>query len=472
MADPRRWAGLALAMLAGCSQVPAYHPAQAPAAPAFREGGPWAAARPSSPAAAGRWWEGFGDPTLNALEDRIDKDSPTLAAALARREEAAAALRKARADALPTVSLSGNGSYDHQSADRPLRSQTQESSYGSNTLGGTISYELDLWGRVRAQIAAGRAGLAASNDDLAAVRLSLQADLATAYISLRGLDREADLLTHTVETYARADTMTRHRFTGGIASGIDTGRSGAQLADAEAQLADVRAARARVEHAIAALVGASASSLSLAPATAPLAPLMVDAGVPSALLQRRPDIAAAERRMFAANQNVGMARAAAFPQIGLGASGGTQSTVLSGLFAAPNTFWALGPTISYDLFAGGRRKAAIATARAQWSEASATYRATVLTAFRQVEDGLSDLHHLGDEQTAQRSAVTNAAQAADLSMNRYVKGASSYLDVVTAQTSALAAERKALQVETARLQAGVALVRALGGGWDGAASAR
>ena len=188
--------------------------------------------------------------------------------------------------------------------------------------------------------------------------------------------------------------------------------------------------------------------------------------MPSTLLQRRPDIAAAERRMFAANASIGQARAAAYPQIGLGGTGGTKSTVLSGLFAAPNLMWALGPSIALPLFDGGRIKANIRTARAQWEEASANYRQSVLTAFQQVEDSLSDLHHLGDEDMAEQRAVTNATQAAVLSMNRYNKGASSYLDVVTAQTTELTARRKALQVETSRLQASVSLVRALGGGWQ------
>jgi NodT family efflux transporter outer membrane factor (OMF) lipoprotein len=403
---------------------------------------------------------------LNDLESRIEKDSPTLAAAFARREEASASLRLARADARPSVALGSNLTYDRQSQDRPLRNTSQENIYGANTMTGSVSYEVDLWGRVRAEIAAGRANYVASQDDVAAIRLSLQADLAADYITLRGLDRETDLLVHTVAAYQQADDVTEHRFKGGIATGIETGQSGAQLADAQAQLADVRAARARVEHAIATLVGASASDLTLAPAVTPLVALGAETGLPSSLLQRRPDIAAAERRMFAANESIGQARAAAFPQIGLGGMGGTNSTVLSGLFAAPNILWALGPSITFPLFDGGRNKSAILTAHARWDGAAATYRQTVLVAFQQVEDSLSDLHHLGDEDDAEHRAVTNATQAAQLSLNRYTKGASSYLDVVTAQTTELTARRKALQVETARLQAGVALVRALGGGWQ------
>jgi NodT family efflux transporter outer membrane factor (OMF) lipoprotein len=316
-------------------------------------------ATPSTTAQAGHWWEGFGDPVLNELEGRIEKDSPTLAAALARRDQASAALRGARADLFPQLNANSNLTYNRQSQDRPLRNTTgQENIYGNNTLGGTASYELDLWGRVRAQVAAGRANALASEDDVAAVRLSLQADLAAYYITLRGLDREADLLVHTVAAYQQADDVTQHRFKGGIATGIETGQSGAQLADAQAQLADVQAARAKVEHAIATLVGSTASELTLAANITPLSALSADVGLPSTLLQRRPDIAAAERRMFAANEGIGQARAAAFPQISLLGGGGTNSTVLSGLGSAPNLFWALGPRSACRCSpAGGSRRA-------------------------------------------------------------------------------------------------------------------
>ena len=461
-------AAAALVWLAGCSQVPAYHVPTSPAPEAFREAGPWTVAQPGG--VAGAWWMALGDPDLNALEARIESASPAYAAALARRDEAAAQLGIARADALPQVTLGAQPGYDHQSADRPLRSKQLPGpdSYGTNTLSGSVSYELDLWGRVRAEIASGRGNAAASADDAAQIRLSLEADLANAYAMLRGLDAQADLLQRTVDTYARADDLTRKRFAGGIASGIDTGRSGSQLADARAQLADVLAARARSEHAIARLVGVSPTELTITPAARSLNLLTPDAGVPSTLLQRRPDIAAAERRVYAANADIGQARAAAYPQITLGGSGGTQATTLGGLFSAANAIWAIGPNITLPLFDGGRIRSRIAFARARWAEQAANYRQIVLTAFQEVEDGLSDIHHYSDEVAAERVAADQAGQTARLSMIRYTKGAASYLDVVVAQTDELSTRRRLLQEETARVQAGVALVRALGGGWQGA----
>ena len=456
-----------IAALAGCTQAPAYHPPVLAAPVAFRETGPWVPAAPATPASGGDWWQALGDPVLDALEARITTDNPSLAQAVGRYDAARAALGGARANLFPTLGLGANISANRQSANRPLRGSNQPDLYGADTLGGAAGYEVDLWGRVRDSVSAARASAQASADDVAAVRLGLEAELAREYIALRGLDRERQLLARTVEAYAKADAMTQRRFTGGIADGIDTGRSGTQMADAQAQLADVENARALVEHAIASLVGTPASGFSLAPADSPLSAPSPPSVVPSTLLQRRPDIAAAERRMFAANRKIGVAKAAFFPELGLGAGGGYQSTALVGLLASPNLFWSVGPSLAVSLFDGGRRLAGVRAARAEWEQATANYRGTALSAFQQVEDALSRLHHLGDEQAAEDRAVAAATQAASLSYNRYVKGAASYLDVVTAQTAELAARRRALQMETARLQASVALVETLGGGWDG-----
>jgi NodT family efflux transporter outer membrane factor (OMF) lipoprotein len=456
-----------VAALAGCTQAPAYHPPVMAVPGAFHEAGPWVPASPSAPADGEAWWQSLGDPTLDDLEARITTDNPTLAEAVGRYDAARAALGGARADLFPTIGLGADISANRQSDTRPLRGANQPDLYGADTVEGSANYELDLWGRVRNSVSAARASAQASADDVAAVRLALQAELAREYIALRGLDRERQLLARTVDAYAKADAMTQRRYAGGIADGIDTGRSGTQLADAQAQLADVENARALVEHAIASLAGTPASGFSLAPADRPLTAAPPPSTLPSTLLQRRPDIAAAERRMFAANQRIGVAKAAFFPALGLGAGGGYQSTALAGLLASPNLFWSVGPSLAVSLFDGGRRRADVRAARAEWEQATAHYRATALGAFQQVEDSLSRLHHLGDEQAAEDRAVAAASQAASLSYNRYVKGAASYLDVVTAQTAELAARRRALQMETARLQAGVALVETLGGGWDG-----
>jgi NodT family efflux transporter outer membrane factor (OMF) lipoprotein len=459
-----------LATLGGCSFAPAYNPPVTPTPVAFKEAGPWQPAAPASLAAAGDWWTLLADPTLDGLERRVDGDSPTLAGALGRYDEARAYLAQARADLFPQVGLSTDITDNRQSDNRPLRGAGQPDLYPADTVGGEVSYELDLWGRVRNAVAAGKAETQASRDDFSAIRLSLEVKLATAYIALRGYDRQIQLLKATVDAFTKADTMTRRRFAGGIASGIETGQSGAELAEAQAQLEDVRNDRALTEHAIASLVGTPASSFTIAPAPIDLAMPEVPVGLPSTLLQRRPDVAAAERRMFAANAEIGVAKAAFFPSISLGGQGGFQNTGLPSLFTAPNIFWSVGPSAVLSLFDGGRRRAQVAVARASWAQATADYRGLVLKAFQDVEDGLSRLHHLGDEAKAGDRAVDQAAQAERLSLNRYAKGAVDYLSVVTAQTVALRVRRQAIALDTQRLQASVALIRATGGGWSSTAN--
>lgn len=469
--------GLSVASLlaaSGCSFAPTYHPPVTPSPMAFKEAGPWVVATPADQGSRGDWWTAFGDPTLNDLEGRLGRDNPTLSGALGRYEEAAAYLRQARSGLFPQIGVSANISDNRQSDNRPLRGRSQPNQYPSDTVGAQAGYELDLWGRVRNAVAAGKAEAEASSDDVGAVKLSLQSELASSYIALRGLDREAELLVATVYAFTKADEMTQRRFEGGIVSGIDTGRSGAQLAEARAQLEDVRNSRALTEHAIASLVGTPASNFTIPVGTLPLETPTTPVGLPSTLLQRRPDVAAAERRMYAANREIGVAKAAFFPSISLGGQGGFQNTGLPGLFTAPNIFWSVGPSAVLNLFDGGRRSAQVAVTRANWEQATADYRGRVLKAFQEVEDGLSRLHHLGDEQTAENQAVKMAAQAEQLSLNRYVKGAVNYLDVVTAQTTALRTRRQLIALETQRLQASVGLIRAVGGGWtpEGLAEAK
>jgi NodT family efflux transporter outer membrane factor (OMF) lipoprotein len=467
MPDRRRLA-LTLGLLlttAGCSFAPSYHVPAMVTPVAFKEAGPWVPATPGGPAPSAAWWARYGDPGLDALEARLDTGNPGLAAAMGRYDEARAYLREARAGLFPHVGVGADIERDRQSDNRPLRGATQPAYYSSDTVDGEAGYELDLWGRVRNSVAAGKAQAEASGDDLAAERLSLQALLATSYMTLRGDDDQIDLLTQTVAAYGKADQMTRNRYQGGIADEIDTGRSGDQLAEAQAQLEDVRNARALTEHAIASLVGTPASSFSLPSARARFTIPAVPSGLPSTLLQRRPDIAAAERRMYAANREIGVAKAAFFPSISLSGTGGFQNTGLPGLFTAPNIFWSVGPNAVLNLFDGGRRRAQVAVARANWAQATASYRADVLQAFQDVEDNLSRLHHLGDEDVAEQRAVGQAAQAERLSLNRYEKGAVDYLDVVTAQTTALRVRRTAIDLRTRQLQANVNLIKAIGGGW-------
>jgi NodT family efflux transporter outer membrane factor (OMF) lipoprotein len=451
--------------LSGCGAAPAYRPPVVPAPPSFKETAPWVAATPALPA-DGSWWTIFGDPVLDGLERKVSSDNPTLQGALGRYEAAQAYVRQAGAGLLPSIGAQADVTQNRQSDHRPLRGSNQPDTYAADTLSASIGWQPDLWGGLHARLAAGRAEAQASGDDLAAIRLALEGELAQRYVELRGLDAQTRMLSDTVDAYAQADALIRRRFAGGIASGIDVARAGALLADARAQLADLAASRALVEHAIASLVGTPASSFTLAPAAAQPAIPAVPVLLPSALLQRRPDIAAAERRMYAANQGIGVAHAAFFPSITLGATGGVQNTALAGLVAAPNTIWSIGPSAILSIFDGGRRRAALAEARARWTEATADYRAHVLTAFQQVEDNLAQLHHFADEADAQAEAVRLAGEAEQLALNRYEKGVVTYLDVATAQATALQARRKALDLQARRAEASIRLVEATGGGWQ------
>lgn len=458
-----RLAAAALALsLGACSMAPDYHAPQTTAPAQFKEVAGWSAATPRDAEARGSWWTSYADPVLDDLERRADAASPTLAAALARYDQARATVRGSQADLYPQVDVNGSASRNRLSRDRPLSTGTAPT-YNDYSLGGSISYELDLWGRVRNTVAANRAEAQASQADLASARLSLQAAVADAYFRLRGLDAQAQLLDRSVTAFSRARDLTETRHRGGIASGIDVNRARTILGNAQAQVASVANERAATEHELAALTGALASEFGVAPDIHPLSPPMVPAGTPSELLQRRPDIAAAERRVFAANAQIGVARAAFFPSLTLGASGGWESTG-GGLLGAPSSFWALGPVSTLlNLFDGGRRKADVRISRARYTEIAADYRTTVLTAFREVEDAIAAVRILSSQAQAQAQAAQAAQRTSEIAMARYRDGASDYLEVVTAQTDALEAQRAYLAVQTQRMQASVAIVRAMGG---------
>lgn len=451
--------------LAGCSLAPDYHAPAITTPVAFKETGPWTPASPADVAPRGAWWASYGDPALNELEQRIATGNPTLAAALARYDEARAYVVQQRAAALPTVSLNGRATGNRQSAHRPLRAGGPDY-YRDDLVSGSISYELDLWGRIRNEVAAGKALEQANAADVAATRLSLAAMLADAYLNLRGQDAQAKLLADTTEAYARALKLTQTQHAGGAVSGLAVDRAETQLQTAKAQQADVAAQRALYEHEIAGLIGVPASSFAIPPRPGLPAPPHVPVAAPSLLLQRRPDIAAAERRAAAANAGIGVARAAYFPSITLNAGGGFE-TADGGvnLLDAANSLWTLGPAVALTVFDGGRREAAVRAARDQFDEASANYRATVLAAFQEVEEDLALNNDLAKEAEEESGAVAAAGRAEALALTQYRLGAATYLDVVTAQTTNLEAERSALAIATRRLLASVDLVRALGGGW-------
>jgi multidrug efflux system outer membrane protein len=446
--------------LTGCSLAPAYTPPQIAAPAAYKELGPWQQAGATA-IPQGKWWEAFGDATLNTLEERIEADNPSLAAAAARYQQAAGLLRQTGAALLPEVDVGADAGRARLSANRPVASSS--ATYNDVRIGASLSYEIDLFGRVRNSVAAAAADAQASEADVAAVRLGLQASLATGYFRLRGLDARAALLHQTVEAYQRAFDLTDTRHNGGVSSGIDVSRARTLLASARAEISSVAADRASAEHAIAVLVGSSPSGFSIAPEDRLVQPPAIPAGIPSALLERRPDIAAAERRVAAANKRIGVARAALYPSITLGGGAGFESTA-GAILSASSGFWALGPlSAALSVFDGGRRRAGVRIARAEYDEIAADYRTTVLTAFREVEDDLSLAHNLAQQEQDQQDATTAAEHTRDLALTRYRDGASDYLEVVTAQTAALDAERALLDVRTRRSQTAADLIRALGG---------
>lgn len=463
-------ATVGLLAVAGCNLAPPYvtpsATGPAPFPTAYKETPGWMAATPGDDRPRGPWWTPFRDPVLDRLEAQVPTANPTLQAALAAYDQARALAAEAGSYLTPTVGLNGALTTNRQSDQRPLRGGGQPDQYAANTLGATINYEFDFWGRVRNLAAAGEAQAQATAADLATAQLSLEVQLADDYLALRGLDAQNQLLQTTVAAYQRALDLTTARHTGGVASGLDVHRAQAQLSSARAQISDVLAQRALYEHAIAALVGQPASGFALAPAAGDRLIPTLPAGVPSALLQRRPDIAAAERRAFAANRQIGVARAAYFPTISLDTFGGFQNTGGPNLLTAPNSFWTLGPQLAFTLFDGGLRKAQAAAARAAFDLASANYRATVLAAFQQVEDQLALANHYAVEETDEQTAVAAAQATTQLSLIRYREGATNYLDVVTAQAAELQDEQTLLALQTRRQQASVNLVRALGGGWD------
>ena len=458
-------ASAALAATAACSVAPDYaRPAVAPPV-AYKEAGVpgWQNAGVAVPP-AGRWWEAFGDPVLSALEGRIEAGNADLAAALARYDQAQGLLRQARADRIPQVSAATDVSRQRLSAGRPL-SLGNAATYTLGTVGASVDYEVDLFGRVRNSIRSGRANVAASAADLAGVRLGLQAQLASIYFEMRGLDARIVLLRQTVDAFQRAFTLTDTRHTGGIASGIDVSRSQNLLSSARAELEAVSIDRQRDEHAIAVLVGDAPAGFAIGVVEAQTKPPVVPAGLPSALLERRPDIAAAERRVAAANARIGVARAALFPSITLGASGGFEAAS-GALFSAANGFWALGPlSAAVAVLDGGRRRGGVQVARGEFDEAAATYRQTVLVAFREVEDDLASQRFLAAQEREQSQAAAAAEHTRELALIRYRDGAADYLEVVTAQTAALDAERALLDVRSRQLQTATDLIRALGGTW-------
>ena len=455
-----------LAVLGGCALAPAYHAPTAEVPDSYREVGLWGTASPQDELAHGAWWLAYGDATLTSLEARLEEHSPDIGIASARYAEARALAAEADAGRYPTFGAAALDNHERQSDNRPLRSASQPAEYRDYAVGGALSYELDLWGRVHDLVAAGRANAQASAADLEAVGLSLHAELAVDYLNLRGLDSELALLMDTEVVYQKALDLTRTRHSGGVASGLDVARAETQLQSTAAQITDAIARRALLEHAIARLVGETPAHFSLPPAGALATVPRVPVGVPATLLERRPDIAAAERRVAAANSAIGIARAGYFPRVTLTATGGFESTGAVDWLTAPNRYWSIGPQALLAVFDAGARRAEVARARSLLTESSERYRGTVLSAFQEVEDNLALLNLIRKEFDQQSAAAQAAQHALDLADNRYANGAVSYLEVVVSQTAALQARRAVLALQARQLVASVGLIRSLGGGWS------
>src|SRR5882757_8015768 len=467
-----RSAAALIPLLSACSLAPPLKTPVVPAGDAYKEIGPWTQAQPADRLPRDSWWALYGNPELDDLEKRLIDGNPTLAAALANYAQARALADQARAGLFPTLSLNSSAARNRESINAPLRGPTTPTYYNTNTLGGSVSYELDLWGQIRNEVAAGEANAAASAADLENARLSLIAQLVDDYIQLRSLDRDSSILDETVKAYMRAVGLTQQRHDAGIAPGLDVSQAQTQLNAARSQSAQTLAQRALMEHAIAALLGVSASTFSIKAEIVDIKLPQIPTGVPATLLQRRPDIAGAQRRMIAANANIGVARAAYFPSLTLGAQGGFQSTAFSNWLSAPSAFWAVGPSALLSVFDGGLRRAQVAQARAQFDASAASYRGIVVGAFQQVEDSLATLNHYHDASVDEKAAVDAAQRTLDFSMALYKQGATDYLTVVTSQTALLQAQLQALNLDTMRLTASVDLIRALGGGWEDSATAQ
>jgi NodT family efflux transporter outer membrane factor (OMF) lipoprotein len=463
---------VALTLLLGaCSLAPPLKTPVVPTGDVYKELGPWTQAEPADRLPRDSWWTLYGNAELDELEKQLIAGNPTLAAAFANYAEARALADQARAGLYPTLGLNASAERNRESINAPLRGPTTPTYYNANTLGGSVSYELDLWGQIRNEVAAAKASAAASAADLENARLSLIAQLVNDYIQLRSLDRDSAILDQTVEAYTRALELTEQRHGAGIAPGLDVSQAQTQLDAAHSQAAQTLAQRALMEHAIAALLGVSASTFSIKPQIVDITLPQTPSGVPATLLQRRPDIAAAQRRMMAANANIGVARAAYFPTITLGAQGGFQSTGYSNWLSAPSSFWAIGPNALLSVFDGGLRRAQVAQARAEFDASAAYYRGTVVTAFQQVEDSLATLNHYHDGAAEEKAAVDAAQRSLDFALALYKQGATDYLTVVTSQTALLQTQLQALNLETLQLTASVDLILALGGGWEDTAGA-
>jgi len=466
-----RAAAMLAAMLAcGCTVGPDYVRPEVDMPAAFKEG--WKPAEPRDHEARGAWWEAFDDPLLNDLLHQVDISNQNLARAEAQYRQALAVIDASRAAYFPNVTAGLTTTRSRASATTIAQPSSVPVSRGvvvNHNLPFNATWEADLWGRIRSTVDASVAGAQASQADLETARLSARAQLAQTYFQLRSLDGQKQLLEDTIAAYQKSLDLTQNRYAAGVAAKADVVQAASQLKTLQAQAIDIDVARAQGEHAIALLIGKPPSALSIKRAPLTAMPMPVPAALPSELLERRPDIAGAERRTAAANAQIGVAKAAFFPSFTISSGAGYQSSNMAQWFTAPSRFWSIGPAIALSVFDGGLRRSQTEQAIAAYDASVAAYRQAVLTAFQEVEDNLAALRILEQEAEVQTEAVKLARQSLELTVNQYKAGTVSYLNVVTAQAAALGNERTALDIRNRRLAANVLLIKALGGGWQGAA---
>lgn len=461
-------------VISSCTVGPKYSKPSVPTTPAykeqppenFKEAGNWKPAQPGDHNVSGKWWEVFNDPQLNALEEQVDPANLSLKIAEARFRQARSAIRFNRAAQYPTISTNPSISSLRSSANRPNFNPSLAKAAGDFVLPFDLSYEVDFWGRIRRSISAAEEEAQASAGDLATLSLSLHAEVAFDYFELRSLDAQQQILNNTVAAYTDALRLTTNRYQGGVAARQEVAQAQTQLDTTRAEATDIGVERAQFEHAIAILVGKPPAAFTLAPAPLNATPPPIPVGLPSELLERRPDIAAAERRVAEANDQVGIARAAYFPTVTLSASAGLEGNSITNWMTWPSHFWAVGPSALQVLFDAGRRRATSENARANYDATVASYRETTLTAFQQVEDNLAALRILDQEARQQHAAVASSQNLLDLSMNRYRGGVDTYLQVITSQTINLTNQRTEVDILRRRMGASVLLIKALGGGWN------
>jgi NodT family efflux transporter outer membrane factor (OMF) lipoprotein len=438
-----------------------------PATNVYKESGDWQTAQPMDDQNRGAWWTLFQDRQLDELESRVNDANQNLKAAFARLQQARAATRIARADLFPTLTAGASATRSRTSVNSPRFPPGAEPVGNDFDLEADFSFELDVWGRVRNAVSSAKASQQASAADLATLNLSIHAELAMDYFALCAEDNEQLLLDKTVADYTQSLQLTQNLYNGGGAAIADVAQAQAQLETARTQAADIRLQRAQTEHAIAVLLGESPSAFhaQLSPLRLDMLPPAIDPGLPSTLLERRPDVAAAERRVAAANAQIGVARAAYFPVFSLAAAAGFDSTSSSNWLNAPSRLWSAGPAGLLTVFDAGRHRAQSAQAKAIYDEDVANYRSTVLTAYQEVEDNLAALRQLQQESVSEAAAVTATGKALQQAQYRYKAGLVTYLEVATSETTALQAQLSNVSIQQRRINASVLLVKALGGGW-------